>query len=276
VATCYRHPNRETGVACSNCGRSICPDCMTPTSVGMRCPECARQRTKVVRPRSLSGGATPVTYALIAINVVVFLVEIGTGAGALSGGLVNSSVVDHGALSRATVANGEYWRLVTAGFLHAGFLHIGFNMWILYMLGRMLEPAIGSLRFAIIYFVSLLAGSFGALLFTKVGLTVGASGAVFGLASAGIMVMRSRGVDPMQSGLPLFIGINLLLGFVISGISIGGHIGGLVGGALAAVALFDIGERRRGAVPQFVPLLLCVALGALSVVGAIAVSNSGG
>jgi membrane associated rhomboid family serine protease len=248
---------------------------MTPTPVGMRCPECARQRTKVVRAPTMAGTGTPVTYALIAINVIVFLIEIGTGAGAAGGGLVNSSVVEHGALSRATVADGDYWRLVTAGFLHAGFIHIAFNMYILWMLGQMLEPAIGSFRFALIYFVSLLAGSFGALIFTKTGLTVGASGAVFGLAAAGVMVMRSRGIDPMQSGLPLFIGINLLLGFVISGISIGGHIGGLVGGALAAVALFDIGERRRGVVPQVVPLLLVAALGVASVLGAIAVANSG-
>jgi membrane associated rhomboid family serine protease len=248
---------------------------MTPTPVGMRCPECARQRTKVVRARSMAGGAMTVTYALIAINVIVFLIEIGTGAGAAGGGLVNSSVVEHGALSRATVADGEYYRLVTSGFLHAGFIHIAFNMYILYMLGQMLEPAIGSFRFALIYFVSLLAGSFGALVFTKIGLTVGASGAVFGLAAAGVMVMRSRGIDPMQSGLPLFIGINLLLGFVISGISVGGHIGGLVGGALAAVALFDIGERRRGVVPQFVPLLLCLALAVVAVLGSVAVANSG-
>jgi membrane associated rhomboid family serine protease len=249
---------------------------MTPTPVGMRCPECARQRTKVVRARSMSGTGTPVTYALIAINVIVFFIEIGTGAGAAGGGLVNSSVIEHGALSRATVANGDYYRLVTSGFLHAGFIHIAFNMYILWMLGQMLEPAIGSFRFALIYFVSLLAGSFGALLFTKVGLTVGASGAVFGLAAAGVMVMRSRGIDPMQSGLPLFIGINLLLGFVISGISIGGHIGGLVGGALAAVVLFDIGERRRGVVPAVVPLLLVAAIGAAAVVGSIAVAHSTG
>jgi membrane associated rhomboid family serine protease len=248
---------------------------MTPTSVGMRCPECARQRTKVVRPRSMATGVMPVTYTLIAVNVIVFLVEIGTGAGAAGGGLVNSSVVAHGALSRFTVANGDYWRLVTSGFLHAGFIHIAFNMWILYMLGQMLEPAIGSFRFALIYFVSLLCGSFGALLFTKVGLTVGASGAVFGLAGAGVMIMRSRGIDPMQSGLPLFIGINLLLGFVISGISVGGHIGGLVGGAVAAIALFDIGERRRHSIPQAVPYLLVVAIGVAAVIGSIAVANSG-
>jgi membrane associated rhomboid family serine protease len=248
---------------------------MTPTPVGMRCPECARQRTKVVRPRSMATGVMPVTYALIAVNVIVFLVEIGTGAGVLNGGVLGSSVVAHGALWGPAVADGDYWRLVTSGFLHAGFIHIAFNMWILYMLGQMIEPAIGSSRFALIYFVSLLCGSFGALLLSKNSVTLGASGAVFGIAGAAVMIMRSRGIDPMQSGLPLFIGINLVLGLVISHVSIGGHIGGLVGGALAGVALFDIGERRRGAVPQFVPILLCVAIGVAAVIGSIAVANSG-
>jgi membrane associated rhomboid family serine protease len=246
---------------------------MTPTPVGMRCPECARQRTKVVTASSMSGVPT-VTYALIAANVLVFVAELATGVGLFSG--LGGSVVLHGALSRDTVAAGDYWRLVTAGFLHANLIHIGFNMYVLYMLGQMLEPAIGRFRFALIYFVSLLAGSFGALLLTKHGLTLGASGAVFGLAGAAVMVMRSRGVDVMQSGLPVFIGINLLFTVTISGISIGGHLGGLIGGALAAVVLFDLGERRRHLVPQFVPLLLVVGLGALSVVGAIAVAHSSG
>jgi membrane associated rhomboid family serine protease len=97
---------------------------------------------------------------------------------------------------------------------------------------------------------------------------------VFGLAGAGIFVMRSRGIDPMQSGLPMFIGINLLFSFVISGISIGGHIGGLIGGALSAIVLFDIGERRRGSVPQSIPLLMIAGIGVASVIGAIVVAKS--
>jgi membrane associated rhomboid family serine protease len=246
---------------------------MTPTPVGMRCPECSRQRTKVVTARTMSGVPT-LTYALIVINVIVFLGELATGVGAVSGGLGGSWLIEHGALSRFTVANGDYWRLVTAGFLHASIIHIALNMYILYMLGQMLEPAIGSFRFGLVYVVSLLAGSFGALVLTKFGLTVGASGAVFGLAGAGVFVMRSRGIDPMQSGLPMFIGINLLFSFVISGISIGGHIGGLIGGALSAIVLFDIGERRRGSVPQFVPLLLIAGIGVASVIGAIVVAKS--
>jgi membrane associated rhomboid family serine protease len=245
---------------------------MTPTPVGMRCPECARQRTKVVTARSMTGVPT-VTYALIAINVIVFVAELATGVGLFSG-LGNSWVIEHFALSRFTVAQGDWWRLVTSGFLHANLIHIGFNMYVLYVLGQMLEPAIGGFRFALIYFVSLLAGSFGALLLTKIGLTLGASGAVFGLAGAGVMIMRSRGIDPMQSGLPLFIGINLLFSVTFSGISIGGHIGGLIGGALAAVVLFDIGERRRAMLPQAVPVLLTLGIGAAAVIGSLAVANS--
>ena len=247
---------------------------MTPTPVGMRCPECSRQRTRVVTARNISAVPT-VTYVLIAVNVIIFIGELATGVGAVSGGLGGSWLIEHGALSRFTVAQGDWWRLVTSGFLHASLIHIGLNMYILYMLGQMLEPAIGGFRFALIYFVALLAGSFGALLFTPVGLTVGASGAVFGIAGAGVFVMRSRGIDPWQSGLPMFIGINLVFSFVISGISIGGHIGGLIGGALAAIVLFDIGERRRHLVPQFVPLLMVVGIGAAAVVGSLIVAHSG-
>jgi membrane associated rhomboid family serine protease len=246
---------------------------MTPTPVGMRCPECARQRTKVRTARTLTDEPRA-TQVLIAANILVFLGVAAGGAG-LGDNFLASQIGQRGALYGPAVADGDFWRLLTSGFIHAGPIHLAFNMYLLWILGQLLEPAIGHVRFVLIYFVSLLCGSFGALLFTKVGLTVGASGAVFGLAGAGVMIMRSRGIDPMQSGLPLFIGINLLLGFVISGISIGGHIGGLIGGALAAVALFDIGERRRGVVPQFVPLLLCLAIAVAAVIASIAVANSG-
>src|SRR5215204_1233081 len=123
--TCYRHPGRETAVSCSSCGRPICPECMTPTPVGMRCPECASQRTRVVRGVGQADGFSraPATYILIAINVVVFLLEIG--------------------LYGPFVAAGEWYRLVTSGFLHAGIIHIGFNMFLLFMLGRLLEPSLG-------------------------------------------------------------------------------------------------------------------------------------
>ena len=267
METCYRHPNRETGVRCSNCERPICPDCMTSTPVGMRCPECARQRVKV---RGI-GAATddPVlTYVLIGICVIVYIGDVAGGGSAT--GVGGSRLFEDGALSGPAVADGDYWRLVTAGFLHAGFFHLLFNMFSLWILGTLLEPAIGRLRFALIFFVSILAGSFGALVVDPNSLTVGASGGIFGLMGAAVVVMRNRGINPMESGLGVWIGLNLLITFTVSGISIGGHIGGLIGGTLAALVLFEAPSVLR--VPPAVANVLCGGLGALAVVGAVVVA----
>jgi membrane associated rhomboid family serine protease len=266
---CYRHPGRETGVRCSNCDRPICPDCMTTTSVGMRCPECARQRTKV-RGMPSVGGDPVVTYALIAINVVVALGAFLGGASATSGGIGSSRLLIDGSVYRAAIADGEYWRLLTSGFLHVGFFHLATNMFSLYILGQLLEPVAGHVRFAIIYFVSLLTGSFGALVVTA-GPTVGASGAIFGLMAAAALVLRSRGIGIMESGLGIWIGLNLLITFAVPGISVGGHIGGLVGGAIAAFVLFDLRQRLR--VPDALPAVVCGLVAALAVVGSIVVSS---
>lgn len=278
MATCYRHPDRETGVACSSCERPICTDCMTPTPVGMRCPECAKQRTQVrtaAAVRTASGYAAPVTRALIAVNVVAYLGELATGSGGLSG--VGGSLVREGALlgvgivdgQLAGVDQGQYWRLVTGGFLHAGIIHIAFNMYILWFLGNLLEPALGSARFAALYVTALLAGAFGALLLEPNSFTVGASGAVFGLMGAAFLESRVRGMDALQGQLGMLILFNLGLSFVLNNISIGGHIGGLVGGALAALAL-QYGDRQR---QPALGLAGCAAIAAVSVVAAIAVSG---
>ena len=266
MEVCYRHPDRETGVACSNCGRPICPDCMTSTSVGMRCPECARQRTKVKTMATVENPA--MTYVLIGICVALALGTLLSGGDTVGGD--NGDVIRDFALSRATVGDGEVWRLVTAGFLHAGLLHLFFNMYSLYILGSMLEPAIGRVRFGLIYFVSLLTGSFGALLLQEHGFTVGASGAIFGLMGAAVVIMRNRGINPMESGLGLWIGLNLLITFTIPGISIGGHIGGLLGGALVAGILYDGVERLR--IPRGAATVISAAIGALAIAGALAVS----
>ena len=268
---CYRHPGRETRVSCSNCGRPICPECMTPTSVGMRCPDCGGQRTRVRTAASIRGDEPIVTYVLLGIIVLVQLGAMASGANATGSQFGGSELINDGALSRATVADGEVWRLITSGFLHAGFVHLLFNGFALYVLGTMLEPAIGHLRFVIIYFTSLLAGSFGALLVEPDALTVGASGAIFGLMGAAVVVMRNRGINPMESGLGIWLGINLVFTFAIPGISIGGHLGGLVGGALAAALMFDVGDRLR--VPRAVPVLLGVGVGAASVVGCLALAG---
>ena len=269
---CYRHPRRETAVSCSNCGRPICTECMTTTSVGMRCPECAGQKTRVRTVAAARGDEPMVTYVLLGIIVLVQIGAMASGASASGSSFGGSELILDGAVSRPAIADGEYWRLVTSGFLHAGFLHLAFNAFALYVLGTMLEPAIGRLRFATIYFVSLLAGSFGALLFEPHGLTVGASGAIFGLMGAAVVVMRNRGINPMESGLGVWLGINLLFTFAIPGISIGGHLGGLIGGALAAFLMFDLRDRVR--MPPLMPVALAAGIGVASVLGSIAVAGS--
>jgi membrane associated rhomboid family serine protease len=264
--TCYRHRGRETGVACSSCGRPICPDCMTPTPVGMRCPDCARQKTRVRTATSLQ--AVPyVTYALIAINVIAYVLQIvtGTSVNGRAGG-----IYEHGALYGPLVADGEWWRIFTAGFLHASPLHILFNMYILWYLGTLLEPAIGRLRFALLYVVSLVGGSLGALIVSPDAVTVGASGAVFGLMGAGFLVMRARGIDPLQSGLGVTLALNLGITFLIPNISIGGHIGGLLAGGVAGYLMFEVCERRQ--VADGVVLLGSVALAAGLAIAAVLVA----
>src|SRR5215212_4871963 len=268
---CYRHPGRETAVSCSNCGRPICPECMTTTSVGMRCPECAGQKTRVRTVAAARGDEPMVTYVLLGIIVLVQVGAMASGASASGSSFGGSELILDGAVSRPAIADGEYWRLVTSGFLHAGFLHLAFNAFALYVLGTMLEPAIGRLRFATIYFVSLLAGSFGALLFEPRGLTVGASGAIFGLMGAAFVVLRNRGINPMESGLGVWLGINLLFTFAVPGISIGGHLGGLIGGTLAALVMFDLRDRVR--MPPLVPVALAAGIGVVSVLGSIAVAG---
>lgn len=269
--TCYRHPNRETGVSCSKCGRPICPDCMTPTPVGMRCPECARDRTKVTRGAVGPGRYdTPATYVLIALNVAAYLAEIAGGGGGLSPG--NSSILFDFGLFGPSVAAGEWYRLLTSGFLHASIIHIGFNMFALYFLGRLLEPGIGTPRFVAIYLVSLFAGSFGATLLSPDSLTIGASGAVFGIFGATFVIARHRGVDRLASSIGVILLLNLAITFGRPEISIGGHLGGLVGGALCA--LIVVAGERGMLGPQRLPmeLLAMAAIGFFSIASAIAVA----
>ena len=261
--TCYRHPGRETGVNCSSCGRPICPDCMTPTPVGMRCPECARQKTPVRTMRNV--GAEPrVTVGIIALCVLAYLAS---GRFGVSGGGGDALFRDL-ALFGPSVADGEWWRLVTSGFLHAGLLHIAFNMYLLWILGRLLEPAVGSGRFAALYVTALLWGSFGALLVEPNAVTVGASGAIFGLMGAAAVDLRARGYSVLQSDIGILILLNLGLSFVLSNISVGGHVGGLIGGALVG-AVFLVAERRR---LPWLSYAGCAALSAVAVAGALAVA----
>jgi membrane associated rhomboid family serine protease len=273
--TCYRHPDRETGVSCSNCGRPICPDCMTSTPVGMRCPECARQTTKVrVGQGALSptAGRMPATIALIAINVAVFIAEL--VAGGMSGIDGGGSLIRDAGLRGPEVADGDWWRVISSGFLHAGFLHLLLNMYVLYVAGSILEPGIGTPRFLAIYFVSLLAGSLGALLVEPNTFTVGASGAIFGLMAAVIVVARGRGVEQVASQFGLFVVLNLVLTFSIPGIAIGGHLGGLVGGGLAALLVIFVERRMSGRQGFTLELVGIVLIIAATFAGALAVASA--
>jgi membrane associated rhomboid family serine protease len=242
---------------------------MTPTPVGMRCPECSRQRTKVKTAATIRHGEDPIaTYVIMGICVALGLGALLSGGQAT--GLGDTLALNFG-LDAPDVAGGDVYRLVTAGFLHAGVFHLLVNMYSLYILGSLLEPAVGRVRFLLIYFVALLSGSFGALLTDPNKLTVGASTAIFGLMGAALVVMRNRGIDPMQSGLPLWIGINLVLTFTITGLSKGGHVGGLIGGIVAAALLFELPDRVRR-LPQAAAMALAGAVGVAAVVGSLAVA----
>jgi membrane associated rhomboid family serine protease len=256
---------------------------MTQASVGFHCPECAtRGKQRVYTARNLTGAGSPiVTQVLIAINVAVFLIGLGQASTtALSGtssfiddfGVLGSAFIRHanGTISPIGVAHGEWWRLVTGGFLHAGLLHIGFNMFALWVLGSQLEAAIGRLRFALVYFVALIAGSLGVMILTPHTPTVGASGAIFGLFGLALAAQRSQGINIWQSGLGGILLINLAFTFGVRGISIGGHLGGLIGGYLCGLLLYELSPRTRNA---NVPVAACVALGAACFVAAIVAAS---
>ncbi|HEU4449672.1 MAG TPA: rhomboid family intramembrane serine protease [Gaiellaceae bacterium] len=268
VQTCYRHPGRETAVSCSNCGRPICPDCMVYAAVGIKCPECAGQptgpRAATRRVGRVAGGATGsvVTKTLIGINVAVFLVSIAQGAGGLSP--ANRFLADWG-LYGPLVAEGEWWRLITAAFLHASLIHIGFNMLMLWWFGQALEAALGRGRFLGIYLVSALAGSAGALLLTPATLTVGASGAVFGILGAGLVLER-RQIYVFGGGALFVVVLNIAFTFLVGNISIGGHLGGLAGGMLAVLALSAAGRHPVYGRLDALSVASFVGLGAASVV----------
>jgi membrane associated rhomboid family serine protease len=266
--TCYRHPGRETAVSCSNCGRPICPDCMVYAAVGIKCPECAGQPTgaraatrKVSRAAGAATGSV-VTKTLIALNVAVFLASIAQGSGGLEP--ANVFVVDW-ALAAAPVADGEWWRLLTSAFLHANLIHIAFNMLMLWWFGQALESALGRGRFVGVYLVSALAGSAGALLLSPDSYTLGASGAVFGILGAGLVLER-RQIYVFGGGALVVILLNLAITFLGPGnISVGGHLGGLLGGMLCVIALSAAGRHPVYGRLDPLTVLIFVGLAAASV-----------
>ena len=272
IQTCYKHPDRRAGVRCQRCDRPICPSCMHQASVGFHCPECTRAAPqRVINPRAMVASRPIVAMALVAANLAVFLADIPSTADNLSG---LGNLAEDGALYGPAVADGDWWRPITAGFVHAGLLHVGFNMFLLWQLGRMLEPAIKWWGFLVLYVMSLLGGSLLVLVLDPDSVTVGASGAVFGLMGATFVAMRSRGIDPFSTGIGPLIVINLLLTFTISGISIGGHLGGLAAGGVGGMLLWEWGPRLRGRAAQLAPVAVCAAIAVALYIGCLVAASA--
>ena len=264
-AVCIRHPERATGLSCVRCERPFCPQCLRDASVGYQCVECAGVAPRTAfRPPwpTAPGGAPPrsraartiagarltsgvlVVPALIVLNVAVFVATV-VQAGSVAGNSA-APLFDAWALQVPDVAAGQWWRVFTAGFLHIGVIHLLFNMVALWVIGRELEPVFGRGRFLAVYAIGLLGGSAGPFLFGSPSVPVaGASGAVFGLMGGLAVVLRRLRLSA-RPALTL-IGLNLVLSFVIPGISVYGHLGGLVTGAVASAVLVHAPPARRTA-----------------------------
>jgi membrane associated rhomboid family serine protease len=243
---------------------------MHQASVGFHCPECARGgRQKVIPARALA--TKPVaTYALVAANLAIFIADT-ISSGRLD--LMTDQLGElgrKGALFGPAVAAGDWWRPITSGFLHIGLFHVGFNMYLLYLLGSLLEPAIRKGPFLALYFLSLLGGSFAVLVYAPNEPTVGASGAVFGLMAAAFVALRSRGIDPFSTGIGTLLLINIVFTFAVPGISRAGHIGGLLAGAAGGAIIWWWTPRlpRNSPLPMIACIVMAVALyaGCLAVV----------
>jgi len=238
---CYRHPERETWVSCTRCERPICPECLRPASVGFQCPDCVQQGNATVRRASAPYGgaivARPGVVSLILglLNVVAFVVTVATAPGGLTGN-TGSRLFDELELVPIRVAvDGEYWRLLGSAFLHIGLLHLAGNLLALAIVGPALERVFGRWRFLAIYLVSALGGSVAVYLFgSPFGAVAGASGAIYGLFAATLIVVRKLGLDAR------FMVLAVALNFAVSfapGISLLGHLGGFVTGGLLTLAM---------------------------------------
>jgi membrane associated rhomboid family serine protease len=278
---CYRHPDRPTGLSCSECGRPICADCMTPAAVGIRCPEHAGGRTTVrglraprrpplrvprARGTALATGRAPVTKALIVLNVAIYLVTAAQGHGLNNPG---GSLYLHWLLYGPWVVHGGWYRLVTSMFLHGFLLHIGFNMVALWFIGTPVEQYLGPARYLGLYFVSGLAGAAGALLQAPLVPTVGASGAIFGILGS-MLILEWQITGRLAGQAMTWIVINLVIDFIPgTNISWGGHLGGLVGGILITLGY----AHWRGGHAQYGRLGIAGVLGLIAVAaGSVAVA----
>jgi membrane associated rhomboid family serine protease len=260
MSVCYRHPERFTAIRCTRCNRPICNECMIPAPVGFQCPECVSAASAQTRqPTTVSGAPMiqrpVVTYSLIGISVGVFLLQMLAG--------VNSVAGDWGMWPIGIAANGEWWRLLTAAFLHGSFLHIAFNMYVLFALGPTLERILGHTRYLLLYILSAIGGSVASYLISNMNtVSVGASGAIFGLMGALVVAGRRLKYDVTQ--VLVLLGINVVIGFVSPGVDWRAHLGGLITGAIVAAIFVFPAPRYRVPIQVGGIVLLLVLMAALT------------
>ena len=241
---------------------------MNSASVGFHCPECAKSgKQKVYTGAGMFNSRPVVTQALLAINVLVFVVSILMGDGLFGSVGEDGLLLEGAAFGPFIDLDGEWYRVLTAGFLHYGLIHLAFNMYALWILGPTFERSLGRSRFVLTYMACLLGGSFGALLVTPLGLTAGASGAIFGLLGVAVVSQRSMGRSIWDTGLGSVLVLNFLITFGVTGISVGGHVGGFLVGLACGWIVYE--GTRRFKLPKFVVEGLIVAIGVLSFVGAL-------
>jgi membrane associated rhomboid family serine protease len=267
IPHCYRHPDRETYISCQRCGRPICPDCMRQASVGFQCPDCVREGNATARrPRTAFGGRARaggayITIGLIAINVAFFVIAHATGAdnGAFVRRMELWTDADFPRFNIEGVAEGSYWQLITSTFLHVQVFHILLNMIGLWIFGSFLESQLGRWRYLALYLISGLAGSVAVYLLTDPNSapSLGASGSIFGLFGAALVVLLKQRADVSQ--LILLLVLNLVITFTASNIAWQAHLGGLAAGLLLGGGFVYAPRQRRQAV--HVALVALVAAG---------------
>jgi membrane associated rhomboid family serine protease len=273
IETCYRHPKVVTGVHCTRCGRSICPDCMTPAPVGYQCPECVKEGRRTaprgrVRVRFVLGRPGSITTLLLIVNIAMFVVEVGLGGSrSLFDGPSAERLVQLGALFPPYIAiSHQYWRLLTAMFLHIGIIHLAFNMYALYLFGYLIENALGKVRFVAIYFVAGFLGSVTSFAFGPViAVGAGASGAIFGLLGGWIAYnYRRRASALAEANLRwalMLIALNTVIALTFRSIDWRAHLGGLVAGTVAGYLVEGFGPRRIRPFVQYGGLVAMALIG---------------
>lgn len=260
MESCYRHPGVETGVSCQRCDRFICPECSTPAAVGFLCPEDAKETIKIRRPafqQSITARA-PITMALIGINVAVYLAQ--------QLGLPITEMLAFMRVGQG-IEFGSPIRAFTSAFAHSPtqFTHILFNMYSLFVLGTLLEPMLGKLKFSILYVLAIFGGSMGFFIFGELGsVVVGASGAIFGLMGAYLIYLRALRLDTRQ--MVVILVINVVVSF-LPGIAWQAHFGGFIFGALTALAYIRFSRADQKAMLYSSLALLVAALVGLWIYG---------